>query len=140
MTSAFDSNIVIYAMAESVMDFDKPSLAREIIQTGGIISVQVLNEVAHVALRKLSKTWHEINYALDIIREFCDVVPVTVETHDEGRYIAERYKLSVFDAMIVAAASLSSCEILYSEDMQDGLVIDGTLRVCNPFIRSDPAV
>ena len=133
MTSAFDSNIVLYAMTESADEADKAARSKALILEGGIVSVQVLNEVAWVALRKLSKAWPEINYALGLVRAFCDVVPVTIEIHDEGRYIAERYKLGVFDAMIVAAASLANCDILYSEDMHDGLVVNGGLRVCNPF-------
>jgi predicted nucleic acid-binding protein len=58
---------------------------------------------------------------------------LTIETHDLGKLIAERYKLSVYDAMIVAAALLGGCDTLYSEDMQDGLLIDNQLRICNPF-------
>ena len=135
MTSAFDSNIVIYAMTDS--EPDKTYRAQTIIQEGGIISVQVLNEVAHIALRKLSKSWPEINSALAIIRELCDVVPVTAQTHDEGRYLAERYRLSVFDAMIVAAATLAGCDTLYSEDMQDGLLVNAKLRIGNPFRKKE---
>lgn len=50
-----------------------------------------------------------------------------------GRLVAERYGLKVYDAMIVAAAILTGCEILYSEDMQNGLLIDHQLCICNPF-------
>ncbi len=46
---------------------------------------------------------------------------------------AERYGLAVYDAMIAAAALLADCDTLLSEDMQDGLVIDGRLRVVDPF-------
>ena len=134
MASAFDSNIVLYAMTESAGEVDKAARSKALLQKGGIVSVQVLNEVAWVAFRKLSKTWPEINYALDLVRAFCDVVPVTIEVHDEGRYIAERYQLGVFDAMILAAAYSAKCDILYSEDMHDGLVVNEKLRVCNPFL------
>lgn len=70
---------------------------------------------------------------LALIRSVCSVVPLTIETHDRGRGIAERYGMSVYDAMIAAAALLGECKILYSEDMQDGLLIDQQLRICNPF-------
>jgi predicted nucleic acid-binding protein len=56
-----------------------------------------------------------------------------IETHERGILIAERYKLNVYDAMIVAAGLLGGCEILYSEDIQDGQVLDNQLRICNPF-------
>jgi predicted nucleic acid-binding protein len=48
-------------------------------------------------------------------------------------FIAERYKLRVYDAMIAASVLLGGCEIVYSEDMQDGLLIDSRLRICSPF-------
>jgi predicted nucleic acid-binding protein len=57
---------------------------------------------------------------------------MTIETHDRGLELAERYQLNVYDGTIVAAAQLAGCKILYSEDMHDGLVIGGlTLR--NPY-------
>jgi predicted nucleic acid-binding protein len=61
------------------------------------------------------------------------VEPLTVETHDRGIHVAERYKLSVYDSMIVAAALMAGCNTLYSEDMHDGLLINDQVRVFNPF-------
>jgi predicted nucleic acid-binding protein len=89
--------------------------------------------MANVARRKLAMSWIEINEVLALIRSLCPAEPLTIETHDRGRLVAERYGLSVYDAMIVAAALLGGCETLYSEDMQDGLVIDHQLSICNPF-------
>ena len=60
-------------------------------------------------------------------------MPLTEATHDEARRVAERYQLSFYDALIVAAALQTDCSTLYSEHMQDGLVIDERLRVRNPF-------
>ena len=62
------------------------------------------------------------------------IVPLTLETHERGLDLAERYQLSVYDGMIVAAALLAGCTTLYSEDMHDGLVIDGS-----PFAILTPA-
>jgi predicted nucleic acid-binding protein len=76
----------------------------------------------------------EINEVLALIRSVCPTAPLTIETHDRGRFVAERYGLSVYDAMIVAAALLGGCETLYSEDMHNGLLIEHQLRICNPFI------
>ena len=78
-------------------------------------------------------SWVEINEMLALIRPICPTEPLTIETHDRGRLVAERYGLSVYDAMIVAAALLAGCKTLYSEDMQDGLLIDHQLHICNPF-------
>ena len=93
--------------------------------------MQVLNEIANVALRKIGMSWAETNQFLASVRSLCAVESLTVETHDRGRDVAERYALSVYDSMIVAAALLAGCTVLYSEDMQDGLVIDKQLRVAN---------
>ena len=125
-----DTNILLYLLSS---DTEKADRAENILSAGGVISVQVLNEIANVALRKLAMSWTEINEVLMLIRAVCPTEPLTVETHDRGRLVAERYELSVYDSMIVAAALLAGCETLYSEDMQDGLQIDKKLRICNPF-------
>ena len=130
-TKAFiDTNILLYLLSE---DSNKADRAEAIVRAGGTISVQVLNELANVTHRKLAMPWIEINELLSLIRSLCSIGPVTIETHDLGIHKAERYKLSVYDAMIVAAALLVGCDTLYSEDMQDGLLIDNQLRICNPF-------
>jgi predicted nucleic acid-binding protein len=125
-----DSNILIYLLSANVR---KANQAETVVRAGGRISVQVLNEIANVALRKLAMPWAEINEVLALIRSMCPAEPLTIETHDRGRLVSERYGLSVYDAMIVAAALLADCETLYSEDMQDGLLVERQLRICNPF-------
>jgi predicted nucleic acid-binding protein len=130
--SFIDTNVLLYLLSA---DADKANCAEEIILGGGIISVQVLNELTNVALRKLDMPWPEINDILSLIRSVCPVEPLTEDTHDRGRSIAQRYKLGVYDSMIVAAALIAGCETLYSEDLQDGLRIDRQLRILNPFQR-----
>jgi len=103
----------------------------------------VLNEFAAVATRKLGLSYAEIREVLEPIRAVCAVVPLTLETHDLGLHLAERYRFSLYDALIVAAALydalivaaalLAGCRTLYSEDLQDGQSIDGQLVVHNPF-------
>ena len=125
-----DSKVILYLLSA---DAKKANETESILLTGGLISVQVLNEIANVAVRKLSMSWTEINQFLASIRSLCAVESLTVETHDRGREVAERYGLSVYDSMIVAAALLAACTVLYSEDMQDGLLVDKQLRIANPF-------
>jgi len=67
------------------------------------------------------------------VRFFCEVRDLTLETHDIGRAVGERYRLSVCDSMIVAAALQAGCDTLYSEEMQHGLVIEDQLQVIDPF-------
>lgn len=127
-----DTNVVLYAFRQG----DARSQRTEIlVAAGGTLSVQVLNEFVNVARRKLNKSWEEVRRALGILRVFCpDPAPVTIETHDHAVQIAERYGYSIFDSLIVAAALQRQCETLYSEDLQAGQVIEGRLRIENPFI------
>lgn len=126
----FDTNILLYLLSA---DETKANRSEEELSAGGVVSVQVLNEFASVASRKLNMSFAEIREALTGIRAVCKVVPLSEQTHDLGLKVAERYGLSVYDAMIVAAALLAGCKTLVSEDMQDGQTIDGRLEVWNPF-------
>lgn len=128
--SFIDTNVIVYLASG---DLAKAQRAEEVILAGGTISVQVLNEIANVARRKMQLSWNETHAFLSSIRYLLSVVPVTVETHETGIRLAERYSVSVYDAMILASALLAGCEALWSEDMQHGAVIEGRLRVVNPF-------
>jgi len=125
-----DSNILVYAFTTD----PRAVRAQALLQRGCIISVQGLNEFANVAKRKLGMTWAEIRDALSAIRTICrTIVPMDVETHDDAIRIAERYGYGFFDALMIASALRADCGTLWSEDMQDGLVIDRRLRIANPF-------
>lgn len=107
--------------------------AGELIGAGGTISVQYLNEFVLVARRKLKMPWERITEARDTIISLCRVVPVSIAVHLLGATIAERYRLGVYDSMILAAAIEYECDTLYSEDMQHGLVVDGRVTILNPY-------
>jgi predicted nucleic acid-binding protein len=126
----FDTNVLVYVAAG---DRAKADLAGTLIAGGGMISVQVLNEIANVARRKMRLSWADTVDFLGLIRGLLAVQPVTVEMHRHGLALAERYQLSIYDAMIAAAALQAACARLLSEDMQDGMVLDGRLRIVNPF-------
>jgi len=128
--SFFDSNVLLYVASA---DAAKAERAEALIAAGGSISVQVLNEVANVARRKMQLSWSETRSLLGLLRGLLTVQPLTVETHETCLVLAERYRLSVCDGMIAAAALLADCDTLWSEDMQDGLLIESRLRVSNPF-------
>jgi predicted nucleic acid-binding protein len=128
-TVFIDSNVVLYLLSGDAAKADR---AEAMLNKGGIISVQVLNEVTSVCLRKLKMSWEEIDAVLLAIKAACDVVPLTVESHERAVQIAKRFQLSIYDAQICAAAILSGAKTLQSEDMQSGMKIDG-LVVKNPF-------
>jgi len=126
----FDTNVVLYLLSADAARADR---AEELLARGGTISVQVLNELVAVARRKLRMPWQAIADVTAVLRSVCAVVPLTLETHDRGVAIAGETGLSLYDSMIVAAALGAGASLLYSEDMQDGRVIDGRLTIRNPF-------
>jgi predicted nucleic acid-binding protein len=126
----FDTNALIYAVSA---DASKARRATNLMLQGGWISVQVLNETARVLRSKLRYDWQSIDSTLAEIRTLLEVTPLTVEIHEHGLALAERYRFAIFDSMIVAAALHTGCDTLYSEDMHDGLLIEDRLRVVNPF-------
>jgi predicted nucleic acid-binding protein len=128
--SFFDTNVLLYLGSSNVA---KADTTETLLANGGTISVQVLNEIANVARRKMRLSWQETRSFVSAIRGLLTVQPLTVETHEDGLRIAERYGLSIYDAMIVAAASRASCDTLWSEDMQHGMVFSGPMRIVNPF-------
>lgn len=128
--SFLDTNVLVYLAAGDPMKADR---AEALVAAGTTISAQVLSETANVLRRKAGLSWPETRAFLDTVQSLTQIEPLTIDTHEEGLRIAERYRLSLYDGMIVAAARLAGCDVLWSEDMQDGLVIDETFRIRNPF-------
>jgi predicted nucleic acid-binding protein len=128
----FDTTVLIYAISDAD---PRAVVAEELLASGGYISVQVLNEFAAVARRKLKMSWGEIEEALTAIRDLCEPPgPLTVEVHESALKLAALYRYNIYDALILAAALDAGCGTLYSEDMQDGQKI-GSLTIRNPFAR-----
>jgi predicted nucleic acid-binding protein len=128
----FDTSILIYAVAAGDA---RSAQAELLLADGGKVSVQVLNEFAAVARRKLNMSWKEIMEGLDAVRALCEPPgALTVEIHDAALRIADRYGYHIDDALILAAALDADCDLLYSEDMRDGQTID-SLTIRNPFVR-----
>ena len=131
--SFFDTNVLLYLASGDPAKADR---AERLVADGGTISVQILNEIANVARRKMRMSWKETSAFLTMMRDLLPVVPVTVETHEIGIALAERHGFSTYDAMIAASAVLSDCNTLWSEDLQHDMAIDDRLRIVNPFRRS----
>jgi predicted nucleic acid-binding protein len=126
----FDTTILIYAVSDSN---SRTAIAENLLSAGGHISVQVLNEFAAVARRKLNMSWDEITEALNAIRALCEPpAALTVEVHETALKLAARYRYHIYDSLILAAVLQSKCNILYSEDMQHGQKI-GRLTIRDPF-------
>jgi len=127
----FDTNVLLYLLSP---DIGKADRAEALLAEGGLISVQVLNEFASVASRKLGMSWVEIREILGTIRAVCQVVPLTSESHDRALTLSERYGFSIYDSLILASALLAGCTTVFSEDLQDGQRIHDQVTVHNPFL------
>jgi predicted nucleic acid-binding protein len=126
-----DTNVLIYSVAK---DDRRATRAEALLASGGMISIQSLNEFVSVARRKLAMPWKEIKQFLDLICILCpDPVPISLDTHKGALAIAEKYGYGIYDALIAAAALEAGCKTLYSEDLQDGQIINRQLTIQNPF-------
>jgi len=127
-----DSNVCIYA-------FDIDSRKKEkaldlIICNQAIVSTQVLMETANVAVKKLKFKQEEIQLSVNYITTFCSLHIIELSTIRLAFQISRKYQYSLYDALIIASALESNCNILYSEDMQHGHLIDNRLNIINPFL------
>ena len=133
-----DTNILLYAGSQDPQDEKKRNLAIELLRNPGMgLSAQVLQEYYEVAYRKkrLGLEHHEVLRTLRLLAKK-PVVPVTASLVIEAAQISEKYKISYWDAAIIAAAITLGCKILYTEDLNSGQDYDG-VRVVNPFVVSE---
>jgi len=131
MADFFDSNVLLYSAGS---DPAKAERSDSLLVGGGWVSVQVLNEIASVSQRKMRHSWARTRALLDTVAGLVDVIDLTQAIHRRGLAVAERYRLSIYDGQIVAAALEAGCDRLWTEDMHHGLVIDGCLRIEDPFL------
>lgn len=125
-----DTNVLVYAFGAD----ERSARAQELLAAGGWVGIQNLNEFANVALNKLKMSWSELHDALRQIQVLCRLAaPIDLNLHQQALMLAERYRLHIFDALVLASALRTGCDILWSEDMQHGLVVEGRLTIRNPF-------
>ena len=128
--SFFDTNVLVYIAGNDQAKADRAEAA---LARGGAISVQVLNELANVARRKIRMSWADTHAFLEAIRGLLTVHPLSVEVHETALDVAERYGFSIYDALIAASALHAGCDTLWSEDLQHGMTLEQCLRIVNPF-------
>jgi predicted nucleic acid-binding protein len=125
----FDTNILVYAQQSG----EKADVARNLLLAGGVISVQVANELANVLLKKFGRSWPEVMAVLqDVYDLLGEAKPLTFEVHRHAVELASDHQLSIYDAMILASAAAAKCNVVLSEDLQNGFQVAG-LKVQNPF-------
>ncbi len=133
MKSFIASNVLIYWTDDST----RADVVEKLLAADASISNPVLNEFTNVLFQKRALPIKQIRKWCDTLLEVCEVHELSVKTHSLALQLMSKYKLSFYDANIVSSAGLAGCDVLYSEDMQDGLVVrfpDKTsLSIRNPF-------
>lgn len=131
VTNFLDTNILVYATTDEA----KSVVAQRFMSEPFILSAQALNEFANVARRKLGLPWERIAQIVEDMSETADaVVAVDTDMTRTALRLIQRYNLAFYDAVMLAAALKANCTTFFSEDLQNGLVIDGKLTIANPFL------
>lgn len=126
-----DSNICLYILDNEHVKFAK---AKELLENRPVVSTQVVLENINVCVKKLKKENDFATAHARSLQSACLVKPISNDTMTLAIKVFERYGYSIFDSLIIAAAIESGCHVLYSEDMQHGHVIEGKLKIINPFL------
>ena len=127
-----DTNILLYAYST---EKNKQEIAQSIINTNNniYISKQVINETINILIKKFKLNIKDIiNVVKELEKEFI-ILDFDIQTQLNALKLKQNYNLQFYDALIVSTALENSCTILYSEDMQDKLVIEKKLKIINHF-------
>lgn len=128
-----DTNIIVYAHTD--LEPQKQKTAQQIVaEYQTVISTQVLQETANTLVRKFKHSWPDVaKVANEAIQN--NILHVNSDsTILEAFRIAERYGFSFYDSLIISAALECGSNVLYSEDLQNGQLIENRLKIVNPFV------
>jgi predicted nucleic acid-binding protein len=133
-----DTNIFVYSFDASSPK--KAAQATKLIRKGieargGIVSYQVVQEFFNVALRRFAKPMSSVDAEQYLSTTFRPLLAVHSSSalYGEALRIGARFRLAWYDSLIVASAIEGQCDVLYSEDFQDGQQI-GSVTIANPFV------
>lgn len=130
--SFLDSNIFIYYFRK---DNPKLEITKEIIYSDSelTISTQVINEFINVGFKKLNLSIAEVNQKFEIIRRRFSVKYLDENTIEKALHLKKVYQYSYYDSLILSSALENNCETIYSEDFNHNQLIEGKLKIINPF-------
>jgi predicted nucleic acid-binding protein len=127
-----DTNILIYFVSD---DIRKKNISKALLTADDeiFISSQVINEFVSVTAKKMILPFTDsVHYA----NEFMDIFNFSVITRHTIKLsfdISGKYGFSTWDSLIIASALENDCSVLFSEDMQEGQLIENRLKIINPF-------
>lgn len=128
-----DANVWLYALIRRQDAAKRRKAVALVSGTTRVVSTQVVNEVCVNLIRKAGFDDARIERLVRSFYRRCVVTRVEQATLIEACRLRSRYSLSYWDSVIAASARAAGCATLYSEDMCDGLVIDGATTIVNPF-------
>ncbi len=129
-----DTNILIYAV-NSLNELQKTEIAKGLLKQNPLVSPQIIFEWINVSRRKFKLSKDEYLELLSSLMNLCQVAAENLTIVDKALELIAKHSLQPFDAKIIATALFHNSTILYSEDMQNGLVIENKLTIVNPFFR-----
>ena len=134
----FDTNVIVYLFDKS--EDKKHRIAKTLFNEGlqkhnSFVSVQVINEFIVIVSQKIKKplSLNEIKKRVEFLGNTLIIIPLEFASCISAIELKIKYNLSYWDSLIVASALKNDCKVLYTEDLQDGLVINEKLTIKNPF-------
>jgi len=116
----------------------KQRAARKIIdEFSCVVSTQVLNELCSIFTRKHPIPVEELQKIIAAIRVSCEIDAVDNAAIDEALRLVKRYDFSFFDCLMLASALCCGCEYIFTEDIRDGQIINGILKIVNIFMHQE---
>jgi len=128
-----DTNAIIYLYSED--ENDKRDAAYKSVNSNCCItSTQALNEASNIWFKKYNLSKNQIIKYLDGVEAVCDeTLLIQRKTINKALVLKDRYGYSFYDTLMLASALESNCTQIFTEDMQDGQVIEDTLTIVNVF-------
>jgi predicted nucleic acid-binding protein len=127
-----DTNIIVYAHSD--VEPEKQRTAQTIIaKMVTVISTQVLQETSNTLVKKFKHSWPDVSKVIIEVASNNMVHTNTAKTVFYACAMADKYHFSFYDSLIIASALECDCNILFSEDLQDGQVIENILKIVDPF-------
>jgi predicted nucleic acid-binding protein len=139
---ALDTNILVYA-ASAGDDSGKHNATLELFDRlaaiGAIVALPVIGELFNARRKKKFAELVVLLADVETWMDAFDCAPAQLEDYLKASALSERFNLQYFDALIITVAARAGATMLLSEDMHDGLDVDG-LRVVNPFVAGNARV
>ena len=129
-----DTNVVVYLYSSD--EPEKQAAALAFIEQGNpVVSTQVLSELANTLSRKFALPYDVVARAVSEVHDACTVIPVMPDTIAQALTLAQKYRYPYYDSLILAAALSAGCEMIATEDMQHGQIIEDVLKIYCPFVK-----